>query len=153
MTARTNRTGNDIQGSGEKEQIDFISLTLITFLTFDFFHLSFADHYFRGRSVRQEAQSVRRGQDLQCGPEKDLWLDAADPEARGAHRQGPHEEDDGQGTQEQGHWPGPLQLVLWKVSGAQRQHQSDKVISKSRTSTLKLTSKLYWKQLVVLSLF
>ena len=97
----------------------FHFIDLITFLTFDFVNLSFADHLisslFRGRSVRQEAQSVRRRQDLQCGAEEDFWLDEADPEARGADCQGPHEEDDGQGTQEQGHRPGPLQLVLWKV--------------------------------------
>ena len=67
---------------------------------------------YRGGAVCQEAQSVRRGQDLQRGEEEDLRLDAADPEAGGADSEGSHEEDDGAGAQEQRHRPGAVQLVL-----------------------------------------
>ncbi len=41
--------------------------------------------------------TVCRGEDLQCGAPAHLRLDAADPEAGGAHRQGAHEEDDRNG--------------------------------------------------------
>ena len=58
---------------------------------------------YRGGAVCQEAQSVRRGQDLQRGEEEDLRLDAADPQAGGVDCQGSHEEDDRTRTQEQGY--------------------------------------------------
>jgi hypothetical protein len=41
--------------------------------------------------------TVCRGEDLQCGAPAHLRLDATDPEAGGAHRQGTHEEDDRNG--------------------------------------------------------
>ena len=44
--------------------------------------------YFRGGPVREEAQPVRRGQDLQRGAPTHLRLDAPDTEARGAHCKG-----------------------------------------------------------------
>jgi hypothetical protein len=42
--------------------------------------------------------TVCRGEDLQCGAPAHLRLDATDPEAGGAHRQGTHEEDDRDGN-------------------------------------------------------